>query len=174
MNTASILPENAKPRFPTKEVEMTGRPRRTRTDSTANLHRILAGANMEIAPPAYIPLQEADWPYWHSIIEEYAKADWTRHSLDLAAFLARMMADLESQQRQLFAEGPVITRPGGSLGPNPRNRVVASLQSQVLAFRRSLGLTARLKLGGTRDVARLRDANRRTERAADGSDDLLA
>jgi cob(I)alamin adenosyltransferase len=153
---------------------MTKRQRRTRTDSTANLHRIVAGANVEIAPPAHIPLEEADWPYWHSIIEEYAKADWTRHTLDLAAFLARMMANLEAQQRQLFAEGPVITQSDGSLGSNPRNRVVATLNSQVLAFRRSLGLTARLKLGGTRDVARLRVANRATERAAEDDDDLLA
>lgn len=67
-----------------------------------------------------------------------------------------------------------MLRADGSLGPSPPNRVVATLNSQVLAFRRSLGLTARLKLGSTREVAQLREANRAVERAVSGDDDLLA
>jgi phage terminase small subunit len=145
-----------------------------RTDSTSNLHRVLAGANIEIAPPAHVPLSAADWPYWHSIIEEFASADWTSHGLEMAALLARTMAMLEQQQRHLGAEGVVIERSDGSFGPNPRNRSVASLSTQVLALRRSLGLTARAKAGSSRDAARLRDANRTTERGAAGHNDLLS
>lgn len=155
---------------------MTNKPRRARTDSLANLHRIFAGANIEIAPPAHVPLADNDFPYFHSIVSEYAKADWalSPHALDMAAILARTMANLEEQQRLLIVEGPLTVRANGSVGPNVRNRIVNQLHSQVLAFRRSLGLTARAKAGGTRDAARLRDRNRATEQAADNHDDLLA
>jgi hypothetical protein len=155
---------------------MTNKPRKRRTDSTDNLHRIFAGANIEIAPPAHVPLTDADWPYWHSIIEEYAKSDWTRHALDIVALLARTMALLEEQQRLMFAEGPVLTKADGSPCPNPRNRVVATLNGQVLALRRSLGLTARAKAGSSRDAARQREANRLVEQRLCGParDDLLA
>lgn len=153
---------------------MSNKPRRTRTDSVGNLHRIFAGANTELAPPAHVPFTDADWPYWHSVTEEYARSDWTRHALEVAAFLARTMALLEEQQRLVFAEGPLIQWANGSPRPNPRNRIVANLHAQVLALRRTLGLTARAKAGSTRDAARMRHANRMTERAARGDDDLLA
>ncbi len=153
---------------------MTNKPRKRRTDSTSNLHRIFAGANIEIAPPAHVPLTDADWPYWHSIIEEYAKSDWTRHALDIVALLARTMALLEEQQRLMSGEQAVLTKPDGSTYANPRNRVVATLNAQVLSLRRSLGLSARAKAGSSRDVARARDANRAVEQAARGHDDLLA
>lgn len=153
---------------------MTNNARRTRSDSTANLHRVLAGANVEIAPPCHVPLAQEDMPFWYSIIEEFAKADWSPHKLDMAAILARTMADLASEQRQLGTEGAVLQRNDGSQRSNPRLRIVNGLHGQVLAIRRSLGLTGRAKAGSTRDAVRLREANRRTERAADGGHDLLA
>lgn len=153
---------------------MANKSRKTRTDSTANLLRIFAGSNVEIAPPAHIPLDDVDFPYWHSLVDEFAKADWTPHSLDMASFLARTMAELEEQQRLMFEEGPVIVKTDGSPGPNPRNRVVANLVGQALAMRRSLGLTARAKAGSTRNAARQREANRVTELRAIGNHDLLA
>lgn len=48
------------------------------------------------------------------------------------------------------------------------------LTGQMLAVRRSLGLTARAKAGSTRDAGHQRNANRRVERATDSRDDLLA
>lgn len=153
---------------------MTNKPRRPRSDSTDNLHRILAGANIEIAPPAHVPLTEADWPYWHSILDEFALSDWTRHALEIAAFLARTMAHLEGEQRQLFQEGVIQEQCDGSLRTNPRANAVNRLHSQALAIRRSLGLTGRAKAGSSRDAASQREANRRTERSAVGGDDLLA
>jgi hypothetical protein len=150
-------------------------PRRTRIDSTANLHRIMAGANIEIAPPVHVPLADMDWPFWHSVVDEYARADWTPHQLEVAAILARAMAMLERAQRQLREEGPVHKRPSGIMGRNPRLRVVDQLLGQVLALRRSLALTGRAKVGGkSEEAARKRIANRNVQRTAAGRDNLLS
>src|SRR5579872_4232403 len=93
-----------------RDRKMTNKPRRTRTDSTGNLHRIMAGANIEITPPCHVPLEDQDWPYWHNLVDEFARADWTQHQLDMAAFLARTMAQFEAEQRQLFKEGMIVER----------------------------------------------------------------
>ena len=153
------------------------KPRKTRNDSADNLHRIFAAADTELAPPPHVPLSDAHWPYWHNIVDEYAKADWTPHSLELAAMLARTMAQLEFEQRLARAEGAIVERENGTTVQNPRNRVVSGLTSQVLAMRRSLSLTGRAKAGGrTEEAARKRDANRRAEQSlrGNGRNDLLA
>lgn len=129
---------------------------------------------MEIGPPAHVPLLDNDWPFFHAIIEEFAKADWTPHSTTMAAFLARTMGHLEAEQRTLFREGVVLERDDGSVYSNLRTKIVDNLMSQTMAIRRSMGLTGRAKMGGTRDVKRLREANRGIEQAASGGDDLLA
>jgi hypothetical protein len=149
--------------------------RRPRIDSTANLHRIMAGANIEIAPPFHVPLADMDWPFWHSIVDEYARADWTPHQLEVAGILARAMAMLEREQRLLRDEGPVHKRSSGIMGRNPRLRIVDQLLGQVLAMRRSLALTGRAKVGGkSEEAARKRIANRNVERNAEGRGDLLS
>lgn len=125
---------------------MTNEPRRPRTDSASNLPRIMAGANIQIAPPTHVPLNEEDYPFWNAIMEE--AAHWSPHTLDLAAILARTMGQLEVDQRLLFIEGTMLELPNGSQCVNPRSRAVNRLNSQVLAMRRSLGLTGRAKVGG--------------------------
>ena len=127
---------------------MTNEPRRPRTDSASNLPRIMAGANIQIAPPTHVPLNEEDYPFWSSITDEFAKDHWSPNGLDLAAMLARTMGQLEVDQRLLFIEGTMLERPNGSQCVNPRSRAVNRLNSQVLAMRRSLGLTGRAKVGG--------------------------
>ena len=152
-------PQSIKPtqrRFSLRGDIMNNRPRKTRTDSTANLLRVFGGANTQIAPPAHISFTEADWPYWHSVVDEFAKVDWTPHQLDVAAFLARTMAQLEAEQRRLSVEGGVCGRPDGSVITNPRVRAVDTLTAQVLSLRRSLGLTGRSKAGDTRNAVRQR------------------
>lgn len=149
---------------------MTNKPRRTRSDSISNLHRIMTGANVMVAPPVHIKLDAMDLPFWEDIISEFATADWTAHSRDMAAILSRLMADLEREQRTLSNEGMMVERRDDTLGLNPRSRVVDKLTSQVLAVRRSLGLTGRAKAGSTRDAARQREANRRTEQGLRGID----
>lgn len=111
-------------------------------NSKDNDPRIMCGGSSEISPPAHVPLLGADIPYFHSLVEEFAAADWTKHQLELVAILARITASLEEQQRKLFAEGSLIERRDGSLGTNRQSLVVTTFSSQVLALRRSLDLTA--------------------------------
>jgi hypothetical protein len=150
--------------------------RKPRSDSVAEIIRIAQTANLELAPPSTVPLRANDWPFWHSIVAEYARADWTPHQLELAALFARTMADLELVQRQLGEEGLTIERPNGQTVVNPRMAVFQMLSGQLFAYRRTLGLTARAKAGSSEDAAARRIANRRTERALRDEDDngLLA
>jgi len=153
------------------------KPRKPPVHSTENLARILAGAEQELAPPPHVPLSEADWPYWHSLIGEFARADWTPHMLEVAALLARTMAELEAEQRELRKEGVVYLNSRGDPATNPRTRIVATLTGRVLAYRRSLALTGRAKAGGTDNAARQRRANRDYEcalRSGASNDDLLS
>jgi hypothetical protein len=143
----------------------------------------MSGAAREIAPPAHVSLGDMDWPFWESVVAEFARADWTEHQLELAAMLARTMADLEENQRLLRQEGLTCTREvKGKTGEvykivsfeNARARAVATLMGQVLALRRSLALHAKAKSGSNADAAKQREANKRTEQAGEGKDDLLA
>lgn len=163
---------------------MTKATRRTRRDSVSEVSRIMQGAKMEIAPPSHVPLQEMDWPFWESVVAEFARADWTEHQLELAAMLARCLADLEENQRMLRAEGLTIVREikngAGEIikcisYENARARSVATLMTQVLAMRRSLALHAKAKSGSNADAAAQRQANKDVERKGKaGEDDLLA
>jgi len=146
-------------------------------NSTGEAVRIFAGASRELPPPAHVSLDDCDWPYWHSVLSEFAKADWTDHRLELAAMLARTMAALEAEQRALRAEGFVMATSGGTMAANPRGRVVAALTGQILALRRSLALHARGRSGDSRNDA----ARRAAAKAMEGDfgdivdiDDLLA
>ena len=146
--------------------------RKQRTDSAAAAVRIVQGATREICPPSHVPLDDCDWPYWHSVVAEFARADWTEHQLELAAMLARTMANLESEQRQLRIEGFISVRENGTTVENPRARAVKSLTGDILSLRRSLALHARAKSGDNRDAANQRASGKSGEVAFD--DDLIA
>src|SRR3546814_15101449 len=66
--------------------------------------KVMQGATREIAPPAHVRMSEEDWPFWHSVIAEFARSEWTDHQLEMAAMLARAMADLEREQYELRAD----------------------------------------------------------------------
>lgn len=157
--------------------------RKPRTDSISEVTRIMQGAKKEIAPPSHVPLEAVDWPFWESVVAEFARADWTEHQLELAAMLARTMADLEREQRLLRQEGGICTKEildkDGNIRKivtweNIRGRAVQTFMSQVLSMRRSLALHAKAKSGSNGDAAKQREANKKTEAAAEGGDDLLA
>lgn len=137
--------------------------KRQRIDSASEAVRIMQGARREIVPPSHVPLDDMDWPYWHNVVAEFARAEWTEHQLELAAMLARTMANLEQEQRTLRAEGFVSVRENGTTVDNPRSRVVKSLTGDILSLRRSLALHARARSGDNRDAATRRDAARATE-----------
>lgn len=162
---------------------MTKTARKLRTDSISEMTRIMSGAAREIAPPSHVPLQEMDWPFWEDVVAECARADWTEHQLSLAAMLARTMANVEEDQRKLREEGTTIVREikdgKGEVKKivscsNARARAIQDGMSQILALRRSLALHAKAKSGSNADAAKQREANKKTEQAGEGKDDLLA
>ena len=97
-------------------------------------------------PPAHVPLSAKDRPHWSNIVAERPSEQWTEHQLDMAAILARTMADLEQQQRLCSAEGTIIVGARGGKRANPRNRCVNHLLRQAVHIRTSLGLSARLSI----------------------------
>ncbi len=145
--------------------------KRQRIDSASEAVRIMQGAGKEIMPPSHVPLDDMDWPYWHNVVAEFARAEWTEHQLELAAMLARTMANLEQEQRTLRAEGFIAVRENGTTVENPRARAVKSLTGDILSLRRSLALHARAKAGDNRDAVKRREQGRMME--ADFDDEML-
>lgn len=141
--------------------------RKPRSDSATEAVRVMQGVSREVVPPSHVPLDAMDWPYWHNVVAEFARADWTEHQLELAAMLARTMANLEQEQRTLRAEGFIAVRENGTTVENPRARAVKSLTGDILSLRRSLALHARAKSGDNRDAGKQRLAARGMEVEAD-------
>ena len=148
--------------------------RKARIDSAAEEVRVMAGSARPIEPPSNVPLDSQDLPFFVNVIAEFARADWTAHQLELAAMLARTLADLESEQRALREEGSVMVTEKGTPVVNPRKAVVQMHASTILSFRRSLSLHARAQGGEARDVAKRRAAAKGMESDNPLDDDLLA
>lgn len=148
--------------------------RKHRSDSTTEALRVVQGATKQIEPPSTVPLEAKDMPFFANVIEEFARADWTPHQLQLAAMLARTMSDLEVEQRTLRGEGYVITTENGKNYENPRVRSVRGLTGDLLAQRRSLSLHARARTGEARDTAKRRQNAKALEAETDLDDDLIA
>lgn len=146
--------------------------RKQRIDSADAAVRIMQGAQRQIAPPGHVPLEDADWPFWHNVVAEFARAEWSEHQLELAAMLTRTMAMLEQEQRTLRQEGFIAVRENGTSVENPRARAVKSLTGDILSLRRSLALHARARSGDSRNDGARREAAKGLEGQLD--DDLLA
>jgi hypothetical protein len=148
-------------------------PRKTRADTIAAAVEISQASARPINPPSNIPLDETDLPFFASVIDEFARSEWTAHQLELAAMLARTMSDLEKDQRLMRSEGPIMATEKGTPVVNPRKTVIQMNASIILSFRRSLSLHARAQGGEGRDVGKRRGLMKEAEGEADG-DDLLA
>lgn len=133
----------------------------------------MKGAVRELAPPGHIRMADEDWPYWHSVIAEFGRSEWTDHQLEIAAMLARTMADLEREQFTLRTEGFITVRDNGTTVENPRSRAVKGLTGDILSLRRSLSLHARARGGETRDVGNRRGQTKEIEANNPLHDDLL-
>jgi hypothetical protein len=110
--------------------------RKARIDSASEAVRVMSKAASAIVPPPSVPLDKCDLPFFANVIAEFARSEWTAHQLEIAAMLARTMADLNREQVLLRQEGSVI---------NPRKTVVQMHASSILSFRRSLPLHARAR-----------------------------
>ncbi|MBB5041942.1 terminase small subunit [Shinella fusca] len=145
--------------------------KRGRVDSVTEAVRIASADDIQM--PANVPLSDGDIPFFRNVIAEYARAEWSAHQLEIAAMLARTMADLVREQDLLRTEGAVAYSEKGSPLANPRKAVVQMHASSILSFRRSLSLHARAQGGEARDVAKRREAAKEIEGAAASDDDLL-
>jgi hypothetical protein len=148
--------------------------RKARVDSAAEAVRIMAKATTEITPPANVPLDDGDLPFFHSVIAEYARSEWSAHQLELAAMLARTMADMVTEQQLLREEGSIAYSEKGTPVASPRKSVVQMYAGSILSFRRSLALHARAQAGEARDVGKRREAAKEIEGDNPLEDDLLA
>lgn len=142
-----------------------------RVDSVTEAVRIAAAGDIQF--PANVPLDKQDIPFFQNVIAEYARAEWSAHQLEIAAMLARTMADLVREQDLLRSEGAVAYSEKGSPLANPRKAIVQMHASSILSFRRSLALHARAQGGESRDIAKRREAAKGIEEAAASDDDML-
>lgn len=145
--------------------------RKKRADSTAE--QVKAMQAPAVQPPATVPLDKKQLPFFLSVIDMRARSEWTTHDVEYAALLARDMASLETEAKLLADEGVVVAGAGGGPVQNPRATYMNSLRGSIAAARRSLALHARARANGdTRSVAR---RNEVLKEAQDGvGDDLLA
>jgi hypothetical protein len=150
------------------------KPRRERIDSVAAAVGVMASAGRAIQPPSNVPLEAGDMGFFASVLAEFARSEWTAHQLELAAMLARTMADLEREQRELRSEGSVVATEKGTPVVNPRKSVVQMHAASILSFRRSLSLHARAQGGEARDVGKRRGMARGIEADNPLDDELLA
>jgi hypothetical protein len=148
--------------------------KRQRIDSTTAAVGVMGAATRVIHPPSNVPLDPGDMGFFASVLAEFARSEWTAHQLELAAMLARTMADLEREQRELRVEGSVVATEKGTPVVNPRKAVVQMHASSILSFRRSLSLHARAQGGEARDVGKRRGMAREIEADNLLDDELLA
>lgn len=148
--------------------------KKSRVDSVTEAVRIASAATDEIIFPENVPLEDGDVPFFKNVIAEYARAEWSAHQLEIAAMLARTMADLVREQDLLRSEGAVSYSEKGTPLANPRKSIVQMHASSILSFRRSLALHARAVQGEARDAAKRRDTAKEIEAGASGDDELLA
>ena len=153
---------------------MSTKPRRNRIDSKAGAVEAMAGSAREIAPPSNVPLDAGDIPFFASVLAEFARSEWTAHQLEIAAMLARTMADLEREQREFRAEGTILKSDKGTPVINPRKMAIQMHYGNILAARRSLSLHARAQGGDARDIGKRRGMAKTIESNNPLDDDLLA
>lgn len=148
--------------------------REPRIDTAAAAVEVARAAQAEIHPPSNVPLDEADLPFFASVLDEFARSEWSAHQLELAAMLARTMADLNQEQQAMRAEGSVLFTEKGMPVINPRKTAIQMHYSNIHSARRSLSLHARAQRGEARDVAKRRAGAKEIESGLRDDDDLLA
>jgi len=148
--------------------------RKSRSDTVGEALTIAQSADKAIHPPAHVPLDETDVAFFASVVGEFARAEWTAHALEIAAMLARDMADMNAAQIALREQGEVVDTPKGGRAVNPLRTVVQTLSGSILSKRRSLQLNARAREGEARDAGKRKAAHKRIEDEASSEDDLIA
>ena len=147
--------------------------RKPKITSVAEVSRIMQAASKPIHPPACVPLDAEDMPFFDAVVAEFARAEWTEHSLQLAANLARMMADLTREQIALREEGSISESAKGTPVINPRKTAVQMYAGSILSIRRSLSLHARAQSGTNHKAGERGNKAKSIEGQSPDDDDLI-
>lgn len=149
--------------------------KRNRTDSASEQSRIMAAAFKDIKPQAHFNMRKIDMPFFNDIIAEQANAEWTNHTITLAALLAREMANWCQEQALLDQEGAILKTVKGYPFVNPRQCLLKMHTNNILALRRSLSIHARAQGVNKADMGRrTHNAKAIQDLALGFDDDLIA
>ena len=99
-------------------------------------------ADADIQPPSSMEFTDDQLEIFHEVIAEFAKIDWSRHNIRLAAMLARTMKMAEEAQDDLITEGFTTTTTNGGERSHPLVTVLQNLSGQIMNLRRTLALHA--------------------------------
>ena len=150
------------------------KPRKQRVDSKeAAVAAMVGEKTLSIEPPDDIDMTKDDMTAFDEVVSEFAKVDWTPHTIRLAAILARSLVLMRNAQNDVIDEGFTITAPNGGARMNPAVSALNMISGQVMTSRRTLALhaTASAKTG---DVGNRRATNRANADAApDDEEDLI-
>ena len=154
--------------------EKTKKPRKTRVDSSAGVAAAIVAGGKKITLPPGTQLSALERKVFTELCDEFSKSELTAHKIRLLVILSKQMVMLNDEQHTLMREGFTLTNSNGNVVPNPRVRACSTLNANILAMRRSLGIHTRAQAGGdNREAAKRRNHNKRNEAIRDGYDDNL-
>lgn len=145
-----------------------------RSDSSHIETQIFNDALNGVAVPDCVNLEAHELPFWKAITD--ARANWNTIDLIHAANLARCMAAIEDNTKELKREGEVLVNARGTSVMNPRHTILEQLS------RRSAALSTKIHVhaAATQGEAKLgRGKNAKKQQSVDalelvGDDDLIA
>ena len=149
--------------------------RRAPVTAQEQVVKAFVAAAKVIEPPAKFNLTEDEKLVFQEVIDEFAKVDWTPHSIRLAALLARAITMMTDAQQDLLNEGLSTRNTRGTPVLNPLMSATNQLAGQIMAIRRTLALHA-LATGSRGDLGKRRGINKENDEDSPlgGSDGLLA
>lgn len=148
-------------------------PRKSASDSARTASNVLGKALTLISPPAHIAMQESDMVFWDSVVAEFPKVDWTPHTLEVAAKLAKTMADHDRNQDLLRVEGEVLVMDNDRRYTNPRHNIARDMTNMMMSLRRNLQMHAAARQPNIAEVGKARGQRKAVESGAI-DDDLIA
>ena len=153
------------------------KPQKPRVDSPSSVAAAVLAAGRIVRTPSGFELDAEETAIFAEIVAEIPKVELSDHQVRVAAMLARTIWLYERDVALLTEEGNLVPDRHGIPMLNPRVKAVQQFATQVLSYRRSLGLTSRALAGGdSRRVAISRAHNLASEHLLDNDDedDLLA
>lgn len=146
--------------------------RRSPITSAGEAVRIMRDAHKQIVAPSHVPLDPGDMPFFENVLDEFARASWTPHQVEMAALLARSLHDFAVEQMMMRDEGAVVQGDKGMV-PNPRKAIMQMHSNNIISFRRSLAMHATAK-GKVDDIAKRTVMSHKIQAQSPLDDELLA